>query len=70
MNVGSHLRSDLGLNSYDYMALLDELESQMQVQVDMDAVMNAQTVADIIAALKQARGDDGRTDALAAGGSS
>ncbi len=53
MSVDSHLRRDLGLSSYDYMALLDELESEMQVQVDIDAVMHAQTIADLIRAIAQ-----------------
>lgn len=51
VGVDSHLRRDLGLSSYDYMALLDELESEMRVEVDIDAIMHAQTIADIIQAV-------------------
>jgi len=53
VSLDSHLQKDLGLSSYDYMSLLDQLESQMQVQIDISSLMHAQTVADVVAALEQ-----------------
>ncbi|MCL2466930.1 MAG: acyl carrier protein [Micrococcales bacterium] len=53
VSLDSHLYKDLGLNSYDYMSLLGELESQMRLEIDIADVMHAQTVADVVAALKE-----------------
>ena len=54
MSVDSHLQKDLGLNSYDYYALLEELETKTQVEVDITSVMHAQTVGDIVEAIERA----------------
>jgi acyl carrier protein len=59
VSLDSHLHRDLGLSSYDYMTLLDEVESEMGVEVDLTSVVDAQTVADVVAALAPVCGADG-----------
>ncbi len=44
----SRFIEDLGMNSYDFMCLIGELEATMEVQVDEQDVVNLSTVGDAI----------------------
>ena len=44
----SRFIEDLGMNSYDFMCLIGELEESMDIQVEEDAVVNLSTVGEAI----------------------
>ncbi|MBQ8434608.1 MAG: acyl carrier protein [Oscillospiraceae bacterium] len=44
----SRFIEDLGMNSYDFMCLIGELEAAMDVQVEEQDVVNLSTVGDAI----------------------
>lgn len=44
----SRFIEDLGMNSYDFMCLIGELEATMEVQVEEQDVVNLSTVGDAI----------------------
>lgn len=44
----SRFIEDLGMNSYDFMCLIGELEGEMDIQVDEQEVVKLSTVGDAI----------------------
>ncbi len=48
----SRFIEDLGMNSYDFMCLIGELEATMEVQVEEQDVVNLSTVGDAIKYIK------------------
>ena len=49
MSVDSSLRTDLGLDSLDFMELLNEIEEEFDVRIEDDTVSASTTVAELIA---------------------
>lgn len=49
----SRLIEDIGLNSYDFMCMLGDLETEFGVTVDETEVVNLQTVGEAIAYLEK-----------------
>lgn len=49
----SRLIEDIGLNSYDFMCMLGELETEFGVTVDETEVVNLRTVGEAIAYLEK-----------------
>ena len=52
----SRFIEDLGMNSYDFMCLLGELEQTMDVQVDEQEVVKLSTVGEAIKYVKSLQG--------------
>lgn len=44
----SRFIEDLGFNSYDFMSMLGEIESELDIMVDEEDVLTLQTVGDAI----------------------
>lgn len=49
----SRLIEDIGLNSYDFMCMLGDLETEFSVTVDETEVVNLRTVGEAIAYLEK-----------------
>lgn len=49
----SRLIEDIGLNSYDFMCMLGDLETELSVTVDETEVVNLRTVGEAIAYLEK-----------------
>lgn len=52
----SRFIEDLGMNSYDFMCLLGELEQTMDIQVDEQEVVNLSTVGDAMKYVEKLQG--------------
>ena len=52
----SRFIDDLGFNSYDFMSLLGDLETELDVIVDESEIVNLHTVGDAIAYLEKLKG--------------
>ena len=52
----SRFIDDLGFNSYDFMSLLGDLETELDVVVDESEIVNLHTVGDAIAYLEKLKG--------------
>ena len=52
----SRFIDDLGFNSYDFMSLLGDLETELDVVVDESEIVNLHTVGDAIAHLEKLKG--------------
>ncbi len=52
ITVESRFVEDLGMNSYDFMCLLGDLETELDVTVDEAEIVNLQTVGEAIAYLE------------------
>ena len=52
----SRFIDDLGFNSYDFMSLLGDLETELDVVVDESEIVNLHTVGDAIAYLEKLQG--------------
>lgn len=48
----SRLIEDIGLNSYDFMCMLGDLETEFGITVDENEIVNLQTVGEVIAYLE------------------
>ncbi|MCL2482179.1 MAG: acyl carrier protein [Propionibacteriaceae bacterium] len=51
VTLGSHLYKDLGLTSFDFIQLLDELEDRLGADIDIESLSHAHTVQDVVDAL-------------------
>lgn len=49
----SRFMEDLGFNSYDFMAMVGEIEEAFDVEVEERAVVNVKTVGDAIQYIKE-----------------
>lgn len=47
---------DMGLNSYDFMCILGDLETELDVAVEESEIINLHTVGDAIAYLESLKG--------------
>lgn len=52
----SRFIDDLGFNSYDFMSLLGDLETELDVTVDENEVINLHTVGDAVNYLEKLKG--------------
>lgn len=52
ITADSRLIEDIGLNSYDFMCMLGDLEAELDVTVDETEVVNLRTVGEAIAYLE------------------
>ncbi|MDE5619478.1 MAG: acyl carrier protein [Ruminococcus sp.] len=51
----SRFIEDLGLNSYDFMCMLGDLETELDIAVDESEIIKLQTVGDAIAYIERLR---------------
>jgi acyl carrier protein len=51
VTLDSYLHQDLGLTSFDYMQLFDQLEQEVGDEFDFELMMKANTVRNIVEAL-------------------
>lgn len=52
----SRFIDDLGFNSYDFMSLLGDLETELDVVVDESEIVNLHTVGDAVEYLEKLKG--------------
>lgn len=52
----SRFIEDIGLNSYDFMCMLGDLETELDIAVDEAEVVKLQTVGDAIAYIEKLKG--------------
>lgn len=52
----SRFIEDIGLNSYDFMCMLGDLETELDISVDEAEVVKLQTVGDAIAYIETLKG--------------
>lgn len=52
----SRFIEDIGLNSYDFMCMLGDLETELDIAVDEAEVVKLQTVGDAIAYIENLKG--------------
>ncbi len=52
----SRFIEDIGLNSYDFMCMLGDLETELDIVVDEAEVVKLQTVGDAIAYIEKLKG--------------
>lgn len=55
INPESRFIEDLGFNSYDFMSLLGDLETELDVMVDENEVVKLRTVGDAVEYLEKIR---------------
>lgn len=56
ITLESRFIDDLGFNSYDFMSLLGDLETEFDITVDENEVVNLHTVGEAIAYLENLKG--------------
>lgn len=56
ITLDSRFIDDLGFNSYDFMSLLGDLETELDVTVDENDVVNLHTVGEAITYLEKLKG--------------
>lgn len=56
ITLESRFIDDLGFNSYDFMSLLGDLETELDVTVEESDVVNLHTVGEAIAYLEKLKG--------------
>jgi len=56
ITLDSRFIDDLGFNSYDFMSLLGDLETELDVTVDENEVVNLHTVGEAITYLEKLKG--------------